>query len=139
LFAVHPQLKQDCIVVGKFPLSLLLLYNDSQYPWFILVPMRDGVQEIFELSEQDQLQLNQESTYLAAQVSKRFNADKMNIAALGNVVPQLHIHHVVRFENDIAWPKPVWGIAQRKPYDEEGLKLMNAKLRQSIKKDFIFL
>lgn len=139
MFAVHPQLKQDCIVVGKFPLSLLLLYNDSQYPWFILVPMRDGVQEIFELSEQDQLQLNQESTYLAAQVSKRFNADKMNIAALGNVVPQLHIHHVVRFENDIAWPKPVWGIAQRKPYDEEGLKLMNAKLRQSIKKDFIFL
>ena len=139
MFAVHPQLKQDCIVVGKFPLSLLLLYNDSQYPWFILVPMRDGVQEIFELSEQDQLQLNHESTYLAAQVSKRFNADKMNIAALGNVVPQLHIHHVVRFENDIAWPKPVWGIAQRKPYDDEGLKLMNAKLRQSIKKDFIFL
>lgn len=139
MFAVHPLLKQDCIVVGKFPLSLLLLYNDNQYPWFILVPMRDGVREIFELSEQDQIQLNRESTYLAKQISKRFDADKMNIATLGNVVPQLHIHHVARYEEDIAWPKPVWGAAPRKPYDEEGLKLMNAKLRQAIKKDFIFL
>lgn len=139
MFEVHPKLKQDCIVVGKFPLSLLLLYNDSQYPWFILVPMRDGVREVFELSEADQVQLNRESTYLAAQISKRFSADKINVACLGNIVSQLHIHHVARYEKDIAWPGPVWGFKPRKPYDTEGLKIMNAKLRQVLKKDFIFL
>ena len=139
MFAVHPILKQDCIVVGKFPLSVLLMYNDSQYPWFILVPMRESVSEIFELNEADQQQLNRESVYLARQLSKRFNADKMNIAALGNVVPQLHVHHIVRYEKDIAWPGPVWGFSKRKPYDEEGLRMMNAKLRQALKKDFIFL
>lgn len=139
MFAVHPQLKHDCIVVGKFPLSLLLLYNDSQFPWFILIPMREGVREIYELDEKDRLQLGNESTYLSSQVSKRFNADKMNIASLGNVVPQLHVHHVVRYQNDIAWPAPVWGFAARKPYNESDLKVMNAKLRQALKKDFIFL
>lgn len=101
--------------------------------------MRDGVREVFELSEEDQLQLNRESAYLARQISKRFNADKMNVACLGNVVPQLHIHHIARFEKDIAWPGPVWGFRERVPYDEEGLKIMNAKLRQALHKDFIFL
>jgi len=139
VFEVHPNLKRDCIVVGKFPLSLLLLFNDSQYPWFILVPMREGVREVFELSEADQLQLNRESTYLAAQISKRFNADKINVASLGNIVPQLHIHHIARYQKDIAWPGPVWGFKPRKPYDAEGLKIMNSKLRQALKKDFIFL
>lgn len=139
MFEIHPYLKEDCIVVGKFPLSLLLLYNDSQYPWFILVPMREGVREVFELNEADQAQLNTESTYLAAQISKRFNADKMNIACLGNIVPQLHIHHIARYENDIAWPGPVWGFKARKPYDEEELKIINAKLRQALKKNFVFL
>lgn len=139
MFEVHPNLKRDCIVVGKFPLCLLLLYNDSQYPWFILVPMREGVREVFELSEADQLQLNKESTYLAAQISRRFNADKINVASLGNIVPQLHIHHIARYQKDIAWPGPVWGFKPRKPYDTEGLKIMNSKLRQALKKDFIFL
>lgn len=139
MFEVHPYLKEDCIVVGKFPLSLLLMCNDSQYPWFILVPMRDGISEVFQLNEADQLQLNKESTYLSEQLSKRFNADKMNVAALGNVVPQLHVHHIIRYEGDIAWPGTVWGFKKRKPYDEEGLRLMNAKLRQALKKDFIFL
>ena len=139
MFSVHPILKQDCIVVGKFPLSVLLMYNDSQYPWFILVPMRESISELFELNEADQQQLSRESVYLARQLSKRFNADKMNIAALGNVVPQLHVHHIVRYEKDIAWPGPVWGFSKRKPYDEEGLRMMNAKLRQALKKDLIFL
>lgn len=139
MFEVHPILKQDCIVVGKFPLSLLLLSNDARFPWFILVPMRSGVREVFELEEADQLQLNRESTYLASQISKRFNADKINTGVLGNVVPQLHVHHVARYESDPAWPGPVWGFGQRKPYDEEGLKIMNAKLRQALKRDFIFL
>lgn len=139
VFEVHPILKQDCIVVGKFPLSLLLLNNDARFPWFILVPMREGIREVFELNEADQLQLNRESTYLAGQVSKRFNAGKMNVGVLGNVVPQLHVHHIARYNNDPAWPGPVWGFGGRKPYGEEDLKIMNAKLRQALKRDFIFL
>jgi diadenosine tetraphosphate (Ap4A) HIT family hydrolase len=139
LFAVHPQLKQDCIVVGNFPLSLLLLHKDSRFPWFILVPMREGISEVFQLSAEDRQQLYRESDYLSEQLAKRFNADKMNIAAIGNVVPQLHLHHVVRYKTDSAWPAPVWGSGKTIEYDADGLRIMNNKLRQILKNDFIFL
>lgn len=139
MFAVHPRLKQDCIVVGNFPLSLLLLNKDSRFPWFILVPMRDGITEIFQLSLEDRQQLYRESDYLSEQLAKRFNADKMNIAVIGNVVPQLHMHHVVRYKSDPAWPAPVWGSGAAKEYDADALRLMHNKLRQILKNDFIFL
>ena len=139
MFEIHPQLKNDCIVLGKFPLSLLLLKNDQTFPWFILVPMREGVQEVFQLSEDDQTQLNHESCYLARKLTERFDADKMNIAALGNVVPQLHIHHIVRYTSDAAWPNPVWGELDEKPYNKHTLKIMSNKLRQILKDDFRFL
>ena len=139
MFAVHPQLKQDCIVVGNFPLSLLLLHKDSRFPWFILVPMRDGISEVFQLSPEDRQQLHRESDYLSEQLAKRFNADKMNIAAIGNVVPQLHVHHVVRYKTDPVWPAPVWGSGKAVEYDAAGLRLMDNKLRQILKSDFIFL
>jgi len=106
---LHPQLARDCFIVGQFPLSVLLLLNDSQYPWFILVPQREGVSEIHQLSEPDQQQFIRESSLLSACVESEFKADKMNIAALGNMVPQLHIHHIVRYKTDPAWPAPVWG------------------------------
>jgi len=113
---LHPQLAQDCFIVGQFPLSALLLLNDSQYPWFILVPQRQDVSEIHQLSASDQQQLIRESSLLAACIEKEFKADKINIAALGNMVPQLHIHHIVRYKNDPAWPAPVWGYATAVPY-----------------------
>ncbi len=113
---LHPQLEQDCFIVGQFPLSALLLLNDSQYPWFILVPQREDVSEIHQLSASDQQQLMRESSLLAACIEKEFKADKINIAALGNMVPQLHIHHIVRYKNDPAWPAPVWGKATAVPY-----------------------
>jgi len=139
MFEVHPQLKKDCVVVGNFPLSLLLLHKDASFPWFILVPMRTGVSEIYQLPEDDRLQLNRESNYLSEQLAKRFNADKMNIAALGNVVPQLHIHHIVRYKTDPVWPNPVWGHGPGKAYDADGLRIIHTKLRQALKKDFVFL
>ena len=108
-FELHPRLAADCILVGRLPLSLLLLFDDARYPWFILVPQRPAVSEIFQLSEADQQQLWRESAALARNLMHSFHADKINIGALGNLVPQLHLHHVARFTTDPAWPGPVWG------------------------------
>jgi len=109
MFELHPQLAKDCIVLGDFPLTRVLLNKDANYPWFILVPKRENIHEIFELSEADQKQLLWESSYFSKQVYGLFDADKLNVAALGNMVPQLHVHHVVRYQRDASWPGPVWG------------------------------
>ena len=116
MFELHPRLDQDCKIVGDFPLCRLLLMNDANYPWFILVPRREGIREIFELSHRDQDQLLRESSQLSKVLLHNFNAEKLNIAALGNIVPQLHIHHIARNRNDQAWPKPVWGHSPSRPY-----------------------
>ena len=124
MFELHPTLAADCFVLGDFPLCRLLLLNDSQYPWFILVPRREGIEEIYQLKESDQIQLNQESTLLAQSLAEEFKADKMNVAALGNVVPQLHIHHIARYKSDPTWPAPVWGKLPAIPYqDSNGTKI----------------
>ena len=118
-FKLHPRLKQDCIAIGRFELCQLLMMNDSLYPWFILVPERADVQEIYQLSKTERQLLTEESSYLAEKLAAFYQADKMNIAAIGNIVPQLHIHHVVRFQTDKAWPAPVWGKFTAVPYTEK--------------------
>ncbi len=118
MFKLHPRLAQDTLVIGDFPLCRLLLMNDANYPWFILVPRRAEIQEVFELEYQDQQQLLTASSHLSQVLSKIFQADKLNIAALGNIVPQLHIHHIVRYQTDQAWPSPVWGLFPTQPYTE---------------------
>ncbi len=90
--------------------------NDNQFPWLILVPERTNISEIYQLSSTDQQQLISESSYIAKKLASLYEADKMNIAALGNIVPQLHIHHVVRYETDKAWPTPIWGKFDAQPY-----------------------
>jgi diadenosine tetraphosphate (Ap4A) HIT family hydrolase len=127
---IHPQLLEDCLVIGHFPLCYLLLMRDANYPWFILVPDRDEMKEIYQLPKDDQSQLMIESTYLAEFLMKTFNGDKMNVAAIGNMVPQLHIHHVVRYHSDAAWPSPVWGKLPVKAYTEEALKDIIYKLNK---------
>jgi len=119
MFTLHPRLHQDCITIGDLPLCRLLLMNDANYPWFILVPRREGVREIFELAEADQQQLVRESSRLSEVMAGHFNADKINVAALGNMVPQLHIHHIARFTTDAAWPAPVWGYAPPLAYAQQ--------------------
>lgn len=118
MFKLHPRLAQDTLTIGDFPLCCLLLMNDANYPWFILVPRRAEMREIFELEYRDQKQLLEESSHLSQVLSKIFQADKLNIAALGNIVPQLHIHHIVRYQTDQAWPNPVWGLFPTRPYTE---------------------
>jgi diadenosine tetraphosphate (Ap4A) HIT family hydrolase len=115
-FALHPRLAADTFVLGDFPLCRLLLMNDAQYPWFILVPRRAGAREIYLLEEPDQARLLRESAALSRAAMDAFAGDKLNVAALGNVVPQLHLHHVVRHAADPAWPAPVWGRLPPRPY-----------------------
>ncbi len=121
LFQLHPRLQQDCITLGKFDLCQLLMMNDSQYPWFILVPELADITEIYQLSRTERLMLTEESNYLAKNLATLFSADKMNIAAIGNLVPQLHLHHVVRYQSDRAWPAPVWGKFASIPYTDDQL------------------
>lgn len=108
-FILHPMLTNDTITLAELPLSRLLLSNDKQYPWFILVPRVNDIQDIYQLEWQDQLQFLNESSLLSELLMQVFQGDKMNVAALGNVCPQLHVHHIVRFKTDAAWPAPVWG------------------------------
>lgn len=116
-FELHPRLATDTVVVGDLPLCRLLLMNDAQYPWTILVPRREGLREIYELGAVDQSQFWRESEQLSKALMAAFRGDKLNVAALGNMVSQLHIHHIVRFASDPAWPAPVWGKHPPRAYD----------------------
>ena len=135
MFELHPQLAKDCIEVGDFPLSKVLLLNDSHYPWVVLVPRRENIDEIFQLSHEDQCQLLTESGTLSEAMATYFKADKMNVAALGNKVPQLHLHHIVRYKNDVSWPNPIWGAVAAKPYNKTELDDLIAILQSIISFD----
>jgi len=136
-FQLHPRLQQDSILIGQFKLSELRLINDSQYPWFVLVPKRPDINEIYQLSEIDQHQLQQESSLLTQTLDQLFVADKMNIAAIGNIVPQLHIHHIVRFKTDIAWPAPVWGKFDAVPYNKGQAEEITNRIKEAFKDGLI--
>ena len=116
MFELHPQLLKDTVSVGGFPLSQLLISKDANYPWFILVPQRENLVEVHHMTEMDRQQLLHESCLLSEAIVDAFSPDKMNVAALGNVVPQLHVHHIARFRDDPAWPKPVWGVLPAREY-----------------------
>jgi len=133
MMTLDPRLLNDCEVLGKFTLCHVLLMRDANYPWCILVPDREGLTEIFDLSAADQNQLQLESNTLLEFLKNEFNADKMNVAALGNVVSQLHIHHIVRYKMDIAWPKPVWGTFPAKSYTDESLNKLLSQLAEGFK------
>ena len=121
MFELDPQLRQDCLRLGAFRLSSLLLSRDANYPWCILVPERRSVSEIHHLGFDDRQQLMYESCLLAETMVDLFTPDKMNIAVLGNRVSQLHVHHVARYQVDCAWPGPIWGANKAKAYSDNAL------------------
>ncbi|MFW0757369.1 HIT family protein [Pseudomonas sp. H11T01] len=139
MFALDPRLQQDTLPIGDFPLCRLLLSNDSNYPWFILVPRREDVSELFQLDAADQQQLWKETTELAEMLKDSFDADKLNVATLGNVVSQLHMHVIARKREDAAWPAPVWGKHPAKPYSAEQVVAVRERLRGVLTDDFQFL
>ena len=132
-FQLDPRLAADTFLVGETPLSQVLLMNDARYPWLILVPRRSDVTEPFELSEADQAQLWQESMGLGEAMKAHFAADKLNIAALGNQVAQLHVHHIARFHADDAWPGPVWGVGSAAPYSDADREALMDELRSLLR------
>lgn len=133
---IHEQLLADCTVIGRFTLCHLLLMNDASYPWCILVPDRQEVREIYQLDEVDQRQLLHESSYLGQTLMRVYAGDKLNVAALGNVVPQLHVHHIVRYRDDPAWPAPVWGRLPARPYTDAELHEQTERLRAALSGEF---
>lgn len=137
-FVLDPKLASDCFLLSDLPLSHLLLMNDSQYPWFILVPRRAGVKEIYHLDEADQQQLLREASALAAAVSDIFAAKKMNIANLGNLVSQFHLHVIARKTTDPAWPGPVWGSHAPVPYTEAELAGLKQRLDRILEDGLAF-
>lgn len=136
---IHSQLLHDCRVAGRFPLCHLLVMIDRQYPWCILVPDREHVTEIHQLAEVDQQQLMRESSFLSTVMEAVFRPDKMNVAALGNVVSQLHIHHIARYRTDAAWPAPVWGKFPAQPYAPDELEAMADRLTGKLEQGLDFV
>ncbi|OIN28298.1 HIT family protein [Vibrio barjaei] len=120
-FELHPQLAKDTTVIGHFPLCVALLSKDSAVPWVILVPKRENLKELHHLPMKEQQQFLLESQAVAQALEATFRPDKLNLGALGNMVPQLHIHHIARFKDDIAWPGPVWGNTkgEQRSYEEQ--------------------
>lgn len=140
-FELDPRLENDTVFLLDWPLCRVVLMNDANYPWCILIPRildESGgqVTELYHLNDEQRAQLDKESMALSRHLMTVFNGDKLNVAALGNVVSQLHIHHVVRFENDAAWPAPVWGRLPAKPYDQSELAAMRAKLADALAECF---
>ena len=138
MFVLDERLQQDTVTLGDFPLCRLLLMNDASYPWFILVPRREAVSELFQLDPADQQLLWREATALAEMLKDTFGADKMNVAALGNVVSQLHVHVIARRRDDAAWPAPVWGFQPASPYSEAQLVAIRQKLKLVLANGFQF-
>jgi diadenosine tetraphosphate (Ap4A) HIT family hydrolase len=127
-FQLDPRLEQDTLTVSEFRLCRLLLMRNADYPWFILVPRRDGVTEMHALTPPDRVQLMEESWALSAAMQLAFEPQSLNVAKLGNVVPQLHLHHVARSVGDPAWPGPVWGCPAGRVHDAHSADAMIARL-----------
>ena len=131
-FALHPVLAADCALVGDLPLCCVLLMRDRNYPWLILVPRIEGATELTDLAPAQQAALTAEIDRACRALQAAVQPHKLNVAALGNVVPQLHVHVIARFRDDIAWPRPVWGTAAAQPYSPEALVERVERLRAAL-------
>jgi diadenosine tetraphosphate (Ap4A) HIT family hydrolase len=131
-WSLHPQLEKDTIDIGDLPLSRVLVIRDANYPWLLLVPRRSEAVEIIDLDEVEQAQLMTETSRAARALKDVTKCDKLNIAALGNMVPQLHVHIIARRKQDAAWPRPVWGVVPPLPHDAEEVQNFISALRRKI-------
>ncbi len=130
-WSLHPQLAKDTVPVCDLPLSRILVMNDGEFPWLIMVPRRAGVSDIIDIGD-EQAQLMAELSVVSRALKDETHCDKLNVGAIGNVVPQLHIHVVARRENDPLWPKPIWGTAPRCASDPAALEQFAAVIRQRV-------
>jgi diadenosine tetraphosphate (Ap4A) HIT family hydrolase len=131
-WSLHPQLKKDTIDIGDLPLSRVLVIRDANYPWLLLVPRRENAVEIIDLDEVAQAQLMTEIARVSRALKEITKCDKLNVAALGNMVPQLHVHVIARRTGDAAWPRPVWGAAEPLAHDAEEVQNFISAIRRKI-------
>ena len=131
MFMLHQRLQEDTIGIVRLELSRVLLMNDSSFPWLILVPERENIREIHELGAADRSVLIEEIAAASEIIQLLYSPDKINTGALGNLVPQLHIHVIGRFRTDRAWPGPVWGTGPVQPYAEKELDRVSVRLRKA--------
>ena len=137
MFRLDERLQADTVYLCRLPLCKVLMMKDRRYPWVILVPSRSNVFEYYHLKKEDRLQLMEESAFVAEKMADHFASDSMNIAALGNVVAQLHVHHVARFKTDPAWPGPVWGHSPAEAFSDEELKERSEEMINLLNSHFI--
>jgi diadenosine tetraphosphate (Ap4A) HIT family hydrolase len=130
-FALHPQLSADTFVLGDWPLCRVLRMNDAQYPWLILVPRVPDIREIIDLAEPQQQQLMAEIARASQGWKELLSPDKLNVAALGNAVPQLHVHVIARYKTDPAWPRPIWGVQPVEAFTQAAADAECSRLRQA--------
>jgi diadenosine tetraphosphate (Ap4A) HIT family hydrolase len=130
-FVLHKQLEADSLLMRDLLLCQLRLQNQRAAPWLILVPRRASVSEIHHLNQSDRAQLIEEIAQTARVVEKLYAPDKINVGALGNIVPQLHVHVIARFAKDAAWPKPVWGNLPHEPYTLQAIAEIKVKLNNA--------
>jgi diadenosine tetraphosphate (Ap4A) HIT family hydrolase len=131
-WTLHPQLGSDTGLIGDLPLSQVRLMHDANFPWLLLVPRRVGASEIIDLDPADRAQLMTEIADAGHALKSVTSCDKLNIAAIGNVVPQLHVHIVARRRGDTAWPRPVWGVAPPRAYELAALDALIAAIRHEL-------
>lgn len=131
-FELHPQLARDTVEVADWELSQVRMMRERRWPWLILVPRRPGLREIFELMPAQRAVLIEEIARASAAMSRGFDADKINVGAIGNLVPQLHVHVLARRRDDPVWPKPVWGALPPDHLDEHGIAGRLAQLRAAL-------
>jgi diadenosine tetraphosphate (Ap4A) HIT family hydrolase len=131
-WSLHPQLAHDTVPVGDLALSRVLAMNDANYPWLVLVPRRAGTVEIIDLDAPERMALIAEIAQASAGLKSLTRCDKLNVGAIGNIVPQLHIHVVARRRDDSAWPRPVWGAAPPRLYAASDLQAFIVAVRGAI-------
>jgi len=132
VFALDPRLAADTHRVGDLALSRVLLFDDARFPWLVLVPRQPGLRDLIDLAHDDQHQLLDEISRCARVLHALDKPDKLNVAALGNVVAQLHVHVIARYTNDAAWPRTVWNVGEREPFAPHALRLRIDKLRLAL-------
>ncbi len=132
-FILDPQLEADSFPIGRFGLCDLLLMNDARFPWLILAPRKPQLAEIIDLAPADRLTLMEEISAACEGLKRSFNPDKLNVAALGNQVRQLHVHVIARFVSDAAWPRPVFGIGDRQFYPPHSAGALVAQIASGMR------
>lgn len=131
-FTLDPQLAADSVHIGDLPLCRVLLMNDARFPWLVLVPRRPGLIEFLDLDQADCAQLNHELRLAAMALRAQFSPDKLNVAALGNVVAQFHLHVIARFHRDTRWPQPVFGAGPATVYTTQQEQKISGALRAAL-------